>query len=74
MVPKVREWTEETTKEFEGRPRHKIMTSVNLSPDEHEMLGRLARGLGTSRSKAAGLAIRRYAVEMGLTRDGEGDE
>lgn len=64
MVSKT--WTEETTKDFEGRPRHKIMTSVNLTPEEHVLLGLLASKIGTSRSKAMGLAVTRFATEMGV--------
>jgi hypothetical protein len=64
----------ETIEALRDRPRRKVPTSVNLKPEEHKMLIRLANGLGVSRSKAMGLAIRRYAVEMGLARDGAEDE
>jgi hypothetical protein len=56
----------ETIEALRDRPRRKVPTSVNLKPEEHEMLIRLSNGLGVSRSKAMGLAVRRYAVEMGL--------
>ena len=60
---------EERLKQLKEYPNRKTYTSVSLEPEEYELLRRVAKRLGTSQSKVMGLAVRRYAVEMGITAE-----
>lgn len=63
----------EATEDLRGYQSHSKRTSVSIMPEEHELLGEIAERIGVSRSKVVGLAVRRYAVEMGLAELEAGD-
>lgn len=65
-VPRGEQKTAEDVERLQSATRQGSSTSMYLTPSDVKLTKRLADELGVSRSKVVGLAVRRYAVEMGV--------